>query len=141
MTDKLSLSEEEIDLLKPVLSAMSNRRKGVVTLEYLLSRWANFVSAVENIYEFSIYDYTNDLAVRDLLEEVLCICPERLRQKLLVKIKGIDDRFVTATSPVTHPLLRGESRDWWWYRVPKEPSAELADDLTSAGFILGGKIS
>lgn len=141
MTNELSFSAEDIDLLKPVLSAMSNRRKGTVTLEYLLSRWAEFVAAVENTYKFSIYDYTNDIAVRDLLEEILGVSPELLRRKILVKIKGLDDRFVTATSPVTHPLLGGGSRNWWWYRIPKEPGAELSGDLASAGFISNGKIS
>lgn len=133
MTSDLSLSAENIDLLKPILSAMSHERKGMVTLEYLLGRWADFVDTVENLYNYTIYDYKNDLAVRDLLEEILRVSPELLRRKLLMKIEGLDNRFVTATRPVTHPLLGGESKNWWYYRVPKEPGAELAGDLASAG--------
>jgi hypothetical protein len=136
MTSSFSLSAEERDVIASILSTMPVRQGGTVTLEYLLSRWAGFVSSIENVYDFTIYDYTNDLSVRDLLEEVLQACPEPLRKKIWDEVKELDDRFASTTKLSTRPLLKIDARiGWWWYRVPLEPGDELLEDLIAEGFL------
>jgi hypothetical protein len=50
------------------------------TVRQLLRRWASFVRQVETGYDDTIYDYTNDLSVRDLLEEKLSFAAARGRR-------------------------------------------------------------
>lgn len=41
------------------------------TLESLVADWGKFVTEVEDGYDLTIYDYSNDLSIRDLLEELI----------------------------------------------------------------------
>jgi hypothetical protein len=106
------------------------------SLNELLGQWTAFVRAVERGYDDSIYEYTNDLAVRDLLEDLLLESSSSLRIKLEAAIAPIDKRFVSATEPAATPLrtTKGELATWW-VRVPSRRIGELADDLESMGHI------
>jgi len=75
-----------------------------------LATWCSFVERVERGYSDSIYEYTNDLSSRDLLEELLAKAPESAKAKLT--------RFI-------HPS--------WWFGVPRIVGGELEADLHSQG--------
>lgn len=62
----LRFDEQEVRELKKALEKWSRRSKKEVTLNGLLNGWAEFVRQVERGYTFSIYDYINDLSVRDV---------------------------------------------------------------------------
>lgn len=126
MSARLDLGPDERDELARLLAGAS--------LHALLRDWAAFVSAVERGYDDSIYDYTNDLSARDALERVIAPAGPSLRAALEAVVTPDDRRFEAATTESARPL--GEGRpNWWWRRVPRRPSAELADDLASLGYL------
>ena len=46
------------------------------TLTGMIGAWRELPNEIDAGYQLTIYDYTNDLSVRDLLEEVLAAIPE-----------------------------------------------------------------
>ena len=97
-----------------------------------LHRWSHFVTQVERGYDDSIYEYTNDLSVRDRLERVIEGAGPGLRARLAGRVVDADRRFEEATEETTRPL--GEfsgTAPHWWRRVPRRRVGELAEDLAS----------
>jgi hypothetical protein len=102
----------------------------------MLGRWSAFVRTVERGYEDSIYEYTNDLSVRDRLEGVAAGAGPALRGKLNGALADDDRRFAAATQEAGRPL--GEFADGgpaWWRRVPRRRVGELAEDLDALGYL------
>ncbi len=128
---QIHLSREEEQMLEPVLSSLSQKARYTLTLPLLLERWENFVNKVEDGYDESIYEYTNDLSIRDLLQIVIDNSPLILRNKLIGTLQVWDERFVKSTEKSEHPVLPGKkkSQTWWWFRVPVRPGSELKNDL------------
>ncbi len=116
---------------------MSKGERGGGSVRQLLRKWVDFVRQVQAGYDFSIYDYTNDLSARDLLEEkVRRLSPAEaaaVREELL----AWDGRFEEATRPSLRPVAPGvtDREGSWWFRVPCKLSEELAADLRSEGVI------
>lgn len=130
------LSPDDARITNVICAAYSARAKFPISLEYLAERWTRFVAEVEQGYRATIYDYTNDLSVRDLWEDLLLRVPQPLRAKLLVMLTPWDDRFYEATRPVVKPLHTGaEAGRHWWFRVPKNLSGDLEGDLQSEGLL------
>lgn len=123
MSARLELSPEERDELARVLAGES--------LGALLRRWGDFVTEVERGYGDSIYEYTNDLSVRDRLERIAAGASPGLRAKLEAAFAEDDRRFAAATEETARPLGEfGEaSPPWWWRRAPVRRVGELAEDL------------
>ncbi len=121
MSAALELTPEERDELARAL--------GEDSLGALLRRWSELVTQVERGYDDSIYEYTNDLAVRKRLDEVVAAAGPGLRAKLEGALAEDDRRFTAATEDAPRPL--GRSR--WARRVPTRRVGELADDLESLG--------
>lgn len=131
MMQKIHLSREEELVLEPILASMSRKAGHPLTLASLLERWENFVSEVEEGYDDSIYEYTNDLSVRDLLQVVVDNSPISFRDKLIGALWIWDERFKKATEASKRSVLpnKEKSQAWWWFRVPKKPGSELKNDL------------
>lgn len=88
-------------------------------------------------YRLTIYDYTNDVMVRDEIERLLeSVSPER-RSQLEAGLQEVDELFRSATREVGAPVNEQNGAGWWWYRVPFEAGEELARDLDQMG--LGGR--
>jgi len=98
------------------------------TLGALLQKWSRFVTAVERGYDDSIYEYTNDLSVRDRLERVIACASPGLRAQLEGVLAAEDKRFEAATEEAARPLGVAYT-GWWWRRVPLRRVGELAQDL------------
>jgi len=106
-----------------------------LSLQDLLTTWTRFVTEVETGYRRSIYEYADDLSVRDILQEIIDQGAESLRGKLTAWLKPWDGRFMGATRPVVNPLdpnappaaLARISR------VPRKLVAELESDLNAEG--------
>jgi hypothetical protein len=130
-TGDVEFSPEENEFLEPVLARLSDAAQFKITLTYLLERWAQFVKAVEIGYDDSIYEYTNDLGVRDLLEDVINGCAPPLRVRLTDVLNDWDSRFLKATAqwPTSWVQRKGDSPGWWWFRVPLILNSELQNDL------------
>ena len=91
----------------PGASATSSRGLlGEDSLGALLRRWSELVTQVERGYDDSIYEYTNDLAVRGRLDEVVAAAGPGLRAKLEGALAEDDRRFTAATEEAARPLGR-----------------------------------
>ena len=128
---RITITDEEKLVLEPILESLNKRTKPTHTLYSLLTKWEEFVISVERGYRFSIYDYTNDLSVRDILQRIIDQCPLALRHKICSAINTYDEQFKTITIEKSEPIykLKADPSFWWWYRVPKYPGAELQNDL------------
>ncbi len=126
MDPQISFTPEEKLALERVLAMQSRRAKYTKTLSYLMDKWSRIVLNVEKEYRLTIDDYTNDLSLRNLVQEVLDACPENAG--LREWTSEWDKRFEKATVKVKEPLLpeRGnKKKGWWWFRIPINQGSEL----------------
>ncbi|MBR7839453.1 hypothetical protein KDL01_39705 [Actinospica durhamensis] len=76
---------------------------------------------------YMVYEYLNDLTVRDQVEEYLDAMPEPLAEKIHRFVKYVDDTFADLTihddgaelSQYWRPLAEGREVRWWWLRTPR----------------------
>jgi hypothetical protein len=129
----IQLSEDESAVLNGVVAELGIHEP----FPRLLERWASFVREVEGGYNESIYEYTNDLSVRDVIAKAMARSPHTIIEKISDYLGSLDKRFSIATFEIDRPLSFGSDTDLgrWWYRVPTKRGSELTDDLRSEGFI------
>lgn len=97
----------------------------------IVAGWRDLVGIVEDGYTMTIDDYTNDLAIRDVVEEVRPFLTEAVRELLDEDLAPLDQRYESATRAASG-RLPGGSTHWWAQRVPKVLVGELAE--TSRGW-------
>jgi len=133
----ISLSMEERRSARRVLRKMASEDRVArgLSLQELLTRWTRFVTEVEAGYQWTIYEYADDLSVRDILQEIIDQGAESLRGKLTAWLKPWDDRFMSATRPVVNPLDPNDPPAALARisRVPRKLVAELESDLNAEG--------
>ncbi len=132
------MTPKEVHAVRVIEQRLSERAGYSLTLSQLFQRWREFVTQVEQGYQDSIYEYTNDLSVRDLLEEILQEVPPSLREKLASWIRPWDARFDNATTRLERAIfsnLAPKPCAWWWFRMPKRLDKELESDLRAAGVL------
>jgi hypothetical protein len=136
MSARLDLTPQEREELARLLAELAARTGREDSLDAMLGRWRAFVTTVERGYEDSIYEYTNDLSVRDRLEGVAAGADSSLRAKLHSALAEDDRRFAAATQEAGRAL--GTFPDGalpWWRRVPRRRVGELAEDLEALGYL------
>jgi hypothetical protein len=132
------LSPAESEVVTRVLRDMAGMRHADagLTLDKVSQDWMRFVAAVESGYDDCIYEYTNDLSLRDILQELSDLLPDALQQKLTRWLQPWDERFRHATQPSQRPLRQEVGRPrWWWSRIPMRMGRQLEDDFRSEGII------
>lgn len=101
--------------------------------------WERFVSQeVEPGYEFTIYDYLNDLWRRDLIQQILDFLSSEGRFQVRLLVEPIDRRFRRATRYVRRSVwypAEVRSAYWWYHRVPERMGDDLRRDLRTMGII------
>lgn len=119
------------------MSATRHPSKEQTAVGPLLHAWASFVRRVETGYALSIYDYTNDLSTRDLLEEALPNLPLAEGEASRARLSEWDLRYEQATRPSVRPLAPGiqDGARAWWFRIPLRLGGELESDLRDEGLI------
>jgi len=130
MSNDFRLSPGESKLVEAVMDAFSERAKFPISLDYLIQRWRDFITEIELGYKTNIFEYTNDLGVRDLLEELLGQIPKSLRNRLVGVLQPWDARFTEATRETQEPLLpplTKVKKHSWWYRVPRQLKVDEQD--------------
>jgi hypothetical protein len=130
MTKTSALSEHERQRLKALLQELSAPHRPRATVGSLLRAWALLVRKIESGYGDSIYEYENELVVRDRLQTALDRAPEGIARKLWLDVGPLDLRFEQATVPARH-ALRPNATESWWKRVPKILVGELKKDLAA----------
>lgn len=110
---------------------MADRLGKEITVEGLIKKWKRFVGDVEQGYQYSIYDYVNDLGVRRLLAQLSDETPEDVAETIRARIADSDQRFRTATRVSNEPVAGTQptSDEWWCYRLPWRMGDELRSDL------------
>ena len=122
--DGMYPSAEEMAQLDGVLDALAEGRSYRPTLNGLIRGWRELVEQVEAGYDWSIYEYFNDLHVRAMLQSVLDSAPA-VRAWVEAEIEPLDERFQAAT--------RLRETEEFLDRVPRFPGPELAGDLDDPG--------
>jgi hypothetical protein len=138
MASILHLTLEEQHSINIILEQLSRRARQSIRLDDLLNKWGDFVSKVEQGYDDSIYEYTNDLSIRDLIEEIMGQLPQTIKAKLLPLISKADERYFSSTRQVERPLggnWQKEQTPSWWLRIPINLKEELKRDLRSEGLV------
>lgn len=134
----VNLTADDIATLEPMLELMSKQAHYKITLPYLLSRWSKFITEVEEGYQMSIYEYTNDLSTRNLLQKIVDQCPSlEVSRKLLETIIELDARFTKVTRKIEKNLINQTNEEiaWWWYHIPNILDPDLENDFRSANIL------
>ena len=129
------LTADEIRALRDALGSLGRDSDREITLDGLLNRWSLLVASVERGYDDTIYDYLNELAVREHLQMLLDCSSSSLRAKLDDLIGPWDRRFFEATTPTRRPLIARQTSEFWWNRVPTRLRGELKADLEASGLV------
>jgi len=137
MSARLDLNPEQQAELARLLAELAEQSGRDDSLAAMLRRWSDFVTRAERGYDDSIYEYTNDLSVRDRLERVVRSAGPGLRAALEGGLADDDRRFEAATEDAARALgeFAETSPPWWWRRVPRRRVGELAEDLASLGYL------
>lgn len=98
------------------------------SLNEAIDAWSSLVKTVEIGYSMTIDDYTNDLSIRQWLDQARPLLTPGVAQSMDARMTPIDDRFLTATEPTSRPLP-GAGSGWWSGRLPKVLIDELAEDV------------
>lgn len=138
MNNPIELSLDETAEVQAQLDAIAAVVGFTPTLGELLTEWAVFVARLEIGYDDSIYDYLDDLATRDLLQQIMDTASLTLRQKLASALQSWDVRFTQATHTVddTQAQIAWNGDSAWDRRVPNVLTGDLASDLRGAGLAL-----
>ncbi len=103
-----------------------------MSAEKQLSRWDALVSEIEGGYARTIYEYLDDLGIRDQLADLLASIPSARGVELIDALAVLDDRFRSATEELDQPLVHDASpQQWWWRRVPLARDAEFDADIAT----------
>lgn len=135
MEIEAGLNTEEAREAQECLDRQSLVASQPVTLNALMSNWCAFVREVERGYTDSIYEYTNDLSVRDVLDDLSLGVRSTTRAKIIAALSSWDQRFYAATRSISKPLAQSKKNRTWWSRVPLTPHAELESDLRLDGLL------
>jgi tetratricopeptide (TPR) repeat protein len=125
--DHAEATEADYASVRTAQAALEARGWRSSSLNEAVEDWSGLVATVERGYRMTIDDYTNDLAIRGWLEEARPFLTERVRASLDARLGPIDERFRAATRHTSRRLPG--AGPGWWYRLPKQPLDELAEDI------------
>lgn len=92
-----------------------------------VERWQRVVESVEG-YAFSIYDYDNDIGIRQYIQDTVSDCPIEIQVKVWAALRSSDLAFFAATQSFDRPRYPLGS---WHRRLPSRPGEELVSDIAS----------
>jgi hypothetical protein len=118
------------DFIEAFKAAVETRREGgPYTPTGVVEQWEQIVSMIEAGYDDSIYEYDNDLSVRNLLAELLedpLIQAHAESAWVTETVDALDKRL---RAVMTDQPIRDVQGPWWRSHLPIIASAEFADDL------------
>ncbi|KAA3645667.1 MAG: hypothetical protein DWQ07_12060 [Chloroflexi bacterium] len=129
-------NKEDQQKITLALQEFSAAAKFEQTLERLFNGWCQLAISVEEGYKLSIFDYTNDLSERFLLQEIKIQLTKGGQDLFDLSLRPHDEHFKSVTKKTRKPI-HGEYDEsfWWYYRVPKvmppdfEASVKFYEDL------------
>ena len=111
--------------------SMSNHNLEIEAPRWL-AFWSDAPDALAEGYDMCIYEYTNDMSARELIEQHR---DHPLIQMQSSEIERIDNRLISILRP-TKKCIHGDypkSHFWFWSYPPNSP--ELERDLQEIGAI------
>jgi len=122
----IKLSKQDHEIISYILKQHTQR-----SLSSLLQKWQYFVVEVQRGYSSSIYDYTNALSIRDIIQSTINVISKNGQKEILGLLQEADDIFQTSTRQVQNPLLNYaiNHENWWWYRFPKLHTDAIEEDV------------
>lgn len=131
MSDE-QLDKADYDSVYAAMSELEQRGWRKATVNERVAAWEALVDAVEQGYDMTVDDYTNDLAVREWLDLLRPLVTARVQASLDVRLAPLDARFRSATVPAAKMPGAG---DGWFYRLPRVLVGELAEDAVRMGLL------
>jgi hypothetical protein len=129
------LTSEEEREISHLIPATSHAK----SFAQLIDRWMKVIERIENGYKLGIFDYRNDLTLREIIERIEKGVSPKLRAKIASAIAPLDSRLSNATFISTNPPFPGALQrkpDAWWYsRLPRQLIGELAEDAVHEGLV------
>ncbi len=110
-------------------------------LERLVDKWEAVVAQVVRGYDQDFDDWLTDMDLRDRLQGELLGAGANPEGALIGRLRAADETFRGATAQ-TGPIwgadvAADEEHDpeltWWYFRVPRAPGPQLAEDLALEG--------
>jgi hypothetical protein len=133
----ITLSQADTKLVTDFLAELSEASQHRQSLNRLISRWKNFSASVAKGYNDTIYDYENDLSIRDILDKIMEKLSESGKNEVAMHIEHADKSFVSSTRSIALPSHKIYDEDKWWQsRVPLYLSDELKQEFIDAGYRL-----
>lgn len=134
-----SLTKQEAEQIEELLVFIKDRLSYSSNLERILQNWLRVTEEVKKGYHNYIYEYINDIDNRHVIQDILDIVKDPLKQKLDEIVKDIDKIFIDNTVRVNDPLvdydfaLKDPEKYFWYFRIPKILTEELKIDLDETG--------
>ena len=114
-----------------------------IALRDIIAEWDGIARGAAR-YDLTIYDWLNDVDLRDIIAGTLAVAPEREQRDVRDAFDRADDLFRSATTE-TKQSVRGDAvatddkhdqlRQWWYFRCPTHPGETMRTDLIEAGII------
>jgi hypothetical protein len=95
------------------------------TFQGLLQKWQTLIASLDG-YAFSIYDYDNDVTVRERIKQAIDQSPVDVQVKAWAELKPLDEAFLAKTAPAKRTAF---SHQDWPSRIPLHPGEDLAKDI------------
>jgi hypothetical protein len=131
---ELHLILEEEEALRPFLEGTTFK-----AISDLASAWQRSILEIESGYRLGIYDYNNDLDLREILQRVTDGSSGETREKLEAFLESSDASFSAATvfspGPPFPGALRMNPAAWWYKVLPKKLAGELKRDAEKEGLL------
>jgi hypothetical protein len=119
---------EFVGLVNKVVAGSGWRQ--LSTANQMVEQWSEFVDLCETGYDFSLYEFTNDRSIRDLLERVMfhpSLWDRVQMDGLRAAVEAIDERYRACCR--TDVRFDGSDLRWWRACVPILAEGEFKDDL------------
>ena len=127
------LDKADYDSVQVAVAALERRGWRKATLNERVAAWEALVEEVEQGYDMTVDDYTNDLAVRAWLEQARPLVTARVQSSLDARLPPLDARFRSATVPAARKMPG--AGDGWFYRLPRVLLGELAEDAAGMNLV------
>jgi hypothetical protein len=127
------LDKADYDSVYAAMAELEQQGWRKATLNERVAAWEALVDEVEQGYDMTVYDYTNDLAVREWLDRARPLVTARVQASLDARLAPLDARFRTATF-LAATRLPGAG-DAWFFRLPRVLVGELAEDAARMNLV------
>ncbi len=101
-----------------------------LTFNLLFAKWGELLRSLDG-YQFTIFDYDNDIDSRVLIQKAVDMAPVELQVKIWAILHELDAAFLAQTVTYARPNYLAGS---WHTRFPKFPGPELVNDLAARGW-------